>query len=123
MSTEPQLTPLRILSATAFVPPDEREEYEDFCADYLRDLTPKTAVEDTLADEVIQAAWRLRRCAAIEQQELPADVDPEQLERIQASIDRARATAQRVYHKSLSELRRVRTEAKAAKEAAWKTET
>lgn len=45
---------LGLFSATAFIPPDEREEYEDFCADYLGDLNPKTAVEDTLADEIIQ---------------------------------------------------------------------
>lgn len=99
-----------LFSATAFIPPDEREEYDEFCADYVNDLAPQTAVEDTLAGEIIQAAWRLRRCAVIEQRESSADTGPEEIDRLQAAVDRARASAHRVYHKSLNELRRVQSE-------------
>jgi hypothetical protein len=103
-------TKLGLFSTTGFVPPEERELYEEFVASYMDDLTPESVIEDTLADEIIQAAWRLRRCALIERRQLSDDAAPAELDRLQASIDRARATAQRTFTRSLAELRRVQSE-------------
>ena len=57
----------------------------------------------------MQAAWRLRRCTALETaiQDAPAAED---LDRMQASIDRARATSQRALQRNLTDLRRIQTE-------------
>jgi hypothetical protein len=108
--TSQNATKLGLFSTTAFIPPDEREIYDDLAISYLKDLSPKSAIEDSLSDEIIQAAWRLRRCAMVEIRQLTDDDDPADLDRLQASIDRARATAQRAYHRSLAELRRVQSE-------------
>ena len=103
-------TKLGLFSAAAFVPPEQRALYYQFLRSYVDNLTPQGPVEDTLADEVTQAAWRLRRCNELEARQLSGDEDPADLERIQISIDRARATAQRSYFRSLNELRRVQSE-------------
>jgi hypothetical protein len=103
-------TAAQILGPTAFIPPEEREAYDELVASYMDDLTPESTIEDTLADEIIQAAWRLHRCASIERQPITEDTGPAELDRLQAPIDRARATAQRSYHRALAELRRVQSE-------------
>jgi hypothetical protein len=75
----------------------------------MAELSPATPLEQTLTREIIQAAWRLRRCANLESN--PAEnLNDEELDRLQTSIDRARSAAQRTFHRSLKELRRLQTE-------------
>jgi uncharacterized protein YecA (UPF0149 family) len=100
---------LGLFSVANFVRPEELDIFSEFESGYLAELSPATPLEQTLAREIVQAAWRLRRCAALEWT-TPEDLDDEQLDRLQASIDRARATAQRTLHRSLKELRRLQTE-------------
>jgi hypothetical protein len=102
-------TKIGLFSASSFVREDEKDLYNQFCEAYYADLAPASSLEETLAREVIQAAWRLRRCTELEAT-VPGDADVEELERLQNSIDRARATAQRTFQRSLAELRRVQTE-------------
>jgi uncharacterized protein YecA (UPF0149 family) len=96
-------------STTAFLQSGEQETYDAFCDAWTDDLAPSSPLEQTLACEITQAAWRLRRCALIESTS-PEDATQEQLDQIQTSIDRARATAQRSLNRNLAELRRVQTE-------------
>jgi uncharacterized protein YecA (UPF0149 family) len=100
---------LGLFSIANFVRPEELETFHEFESGYLAELSPATPLEQTLAREIVQAAWRLRRCANLESS-TPEELDDEQLDRLQASIDRARATAQRTLHRSLKELRRLQTE-------------
>jgi hypothetical protein len=102
-------TRLGLFSASSFVHEDEKDLYNQFCESYYSDLAPTSCLEETLAREVIQAAWRLRRCTELEAT-VPGDADIEELDRLQHSIDRARGTAQRTFQRSLTELRRVQTE-------------
>jgi hypothetical protein len=102
-------TRLGLFSASSFVREDEKDLYNQFCETYYVDLAPVSPVEETLAREVIQAAWRLRRCTELEAT-VSGDEPVEELERLQNSIDRARAAAQRSFQRSLAELRRVQTE-------------
>src|SRR4051812_41874724 len=84
-------TTLGLFSTTAFVAPHERETYKEFCAAWNMKLSPTGAIEKTIAGEVIHAAWRLERCRNIEASMHVED--QAELDRVQASIDRARATA------------------------------
>ena len=98
-----------LFSVANFVRPEEQDIFNEFESGYLAELAPDSSLEQTLAREIIHAAWRLRRCADLEVAP-PADMTDEELDRLQVSIDRARAAAQRTFHRSLKELRRLQSE-------------
>jgi len=98
-----------LFSVANFVQPEEQAIFREFESGYLAELAPATSLEQTLACEIIHAAWRLRRCASLEIAP-PENLADEELDRLQISIDRARAAAQRTFHRSLKELRRLQTE-------------
>jgi hypothetical protein len=100
---------IRPLLRRQFRRPEEQDIFNKFESGYLAELSPATPLEQTLAREIVQAAWRLRRCAALETNPLE-DMDNEALDRLQISIDRTRAAAQRTFHRSLKELRRLQPE-------------
>jgi uncharacterized protein YecA (UPF0149 family) len=102
-------TKLGLFSVANFVSPEEQDIFKEFETGYMAELSPTTPLEQTLSREIIQAAWRLRRCASLETAP-PVDMSDEELDRLQASIDRARAAAQRTFHRSLKELRRLQSE-------------
>ena len=45
---------------------DEEIEFNEFYAAYVEDLQPRGAVEHTLFDELVHAAWNMRRIRRIE---------------------------------------------------------
>jgi hypothetical protein len=102
-------TKLGLFSVANFVRPEEQDIFTDFESGYLTELAPLSSLERTLAQEIVHAAWRLRRCASLEVAP-PENLTDEELDRLQISIDRARAAAQRTFHRSLKELRRLQTE-------------
>ncbi|HEY3824346.1 MAG TPA: SEC-C metal-binding domain-containing protein [Bryobacteraceae bacterium] len=104
-----------LFSQGDFVRSDEHEQYAEFCGAFTKDLAPQGAIELTLSAEIIHAAWRLRRCSAIEATLTPAnDLDPIADEasegRAWRAVDRARAQATRTLHRTIAELRRIQTE-------------
>ncbi|HEX4136910.1 MAG TPA: SEC-C metal-binding domain-containing protein [Bryobacteraceae bacterium] len=104
-----------LFSQGDFVRPDEHEQYAEFCGAFTKDLAPQGAIELTLSAEIIHAAWRLRRCSAIEATLTPANgLDPIADEasegRAWRAVDRARAQATRTLHRTIAELRRIQTE-------------
>jgi hypothetical protein len=105
-----------IYSTSGFVLPEDNRLYHLFCENFQKELSPKGPFEQTLAAEIVHAAWRLRRCSVIESNM----VDPEcdfQLDPmanpatapIQQSVDRARAQSHRILHRASAELRRLQT--------------
>jgi uncharacterized protein YecA (UPF0149 family) len=102
-------TKLGLFSVANFVRPEEQDIFKEFESGYMAELSPVSPLEQTLAREIVQAAWRLRRCAALETAP-PENMTDEELDRLQTSIDRARAAAQRTFHRSLKELRRLQSE-------------
>jgi uncharacterized protein YecA (UPF0149 family) len=102
-------TKLGLFSVANFVRPEEQDIFNEFETGYMVELSPVTPLENTLTREIIQAAWRLRRCASLETAP-PENMTDEELDRLQISIDRARAAAQRTFHRSLKELRRLQSE-------------
>ena len=95
-----------LFSVANFVRPEEHNIFKNFESGYMAELSPDSSLEQTLAREIIHAAWRLRRCANLEVAP-PDEMTDEELDRLQTSIDRARAAAQRTFHRSLKELRRL----------------
>jgi uncharacterized protein YchJ len=89
-----------LFSAADFVQPDEHDIYHQFCAAYEDDLVPAGAIEQTLAAEILHAAWRLRRCSILEATR----------ESNQDSVERARANAHRIFTRCMNELRNIQTE-------------
>jgi uncharacterized protein YecA (UPF0149 family) len=102
-------TKLGLFSVANFVRPEEQDIFNQFESGYMSELSPGALLEETLAREIIHAAWRLRRCANLEVAP-PENLTDEELDRLQLSIDRARSAAQRTFHRSLKELRRLQAE-------------
>ena len=102
-------TKFGLFSVANFVRPEEQDIFNKFETGYLAELAPDSSLEETLAREIIHAARRLRRCADLEVTP-PEDLTEEELDRLQISIDRARSAAQRTFHRSLKELRRLQGE-------------
>ncbi len=77
-----------------------------------RSRAPGRNQKKTLAAEIVHAAWRLRRYLfrhRIYALFLPTP-NPIPIDKTQQSVDRARAHAHRIFHRSTAELRRVQTE-------------
>ncbi|HKD07369.1 MAG TPA: hypothetical protein VKB79_15815 [Bryobacteraceae bacterium] len=98
-----------------FVLPDERDEYNETLRSLLNQLCPDGILEQTFADEIMSAQWRLRRCRIAESDLAARSLEDETLDeaaidRKQHSIDRARASAHRILRQSIAELRKLQTE-------------
>jgi hypothetical protein len=102
-------TTLGLFSPSTFVRPGEQEIYQAFRAEWVARLLPDGPIEKALVAELVQSAWRLRRCILLEES-TPETATAEDLDRMQASIDRARTTAQRAFERNLNELRRTQTD-------------
>jgi hypothetical protein len=97
-----------------YVRPEERDLYKEFCESFHRELAPDGVLEQTLAAEIIGASWRLRRCNAAEADLADyATQDPmldESTEKTRRSLERARAHAHTILHRSLNQLRKIQTD-------------
>jgi hypothetical protein len=112
-----------LFTARDFIRPNEHEQYAAHCAALHAELNPDGALENTFAEAIIGATWRLRRCAAVESRMAarmaevatdPGTLDPMEADdptrRLQLSVDRARAQAHNLLRRSLAELRRLQTQ-------------
>jgi hypothetical protein len=92
----------------------DRSAYSAVASALLADLSPEGAIEEILAAEIITAAWRLRRCRNSEMKITAAsDLDPMEnpaVDKIQKSVDRARADALDTIRRCTAELRKLQTE-------------
>jgi hypothetical protein len=98
-----------------YVRPEERELYKEFCETMLAELGPETLLEQSLAAEITGATWRLRRCSNAEAELAdyaltdPLLADDEATEKKLRSIERARASAHSLLHRSINQLRKLQT--------------
>ena len=118
-----------------YIRPGEEEEYAQLRTGIWAEINPEGAIEEALAEAILGAAWRLRRCGVIEAQlarPYPHDgnaktsasgreagiaetslIDPMadgSTSCVQASVDRTRSQAHSILRRSLSELRRLQTD-------------
>jgi hypothetical protein len=95
-----------------YVKPDERDLYKHFCETMHDELAPQTLLQESLVSEITGATWRLRRCSNVEGELADyAPCDPmldEKTDKTRRSLERARATAHSIVHRSLNQLRKLR---------------
>ncbi len=94
------------------VRPDERAEFDEFHRSLLAELDPQGAVESITFDEILHAAWNLRRFRRIEAECFTTGSDPLIAPESAGLLDRLsryQARAQRAYYRALQELRVLQT--------------
>jgi hypothetical protein len=93
---------------------DEREEFNDLLNDYQTGVKPEGAIQHTLFDELVGAAWNLRRVRRMEAV-LCATASCENLlkdDELQKNLDRLarhKVRIERTFHRSLKELKALQT--------------
>ena len=117
-----------LFTTNDFVRPADQPAYDELNAELQSDLAPVGILERNLVDEIRGAMWRLRRCGEVEanlavtlddgspDQLDPMETDNPRAEKIQRSVDRARAQAHRLLHKCTAELRKLQTDRHYAQE-------
>jgi SEC-C motif len=113
---------LGLFTVRDLVRPDEQEEYAALCRTLKEELQPTGIIEETLVTEILHAAWRLQRCAKVEESLFNClsaplygghSMDPMEdhaTTPTQLAVDRARAQTHRSLLRLLGELRRIQTE-------------
>jgi hypothetical protein len=97
------------------VAPNEREEFEELIDDYETDVKPQGAIQNTLFDELVGAAWNLRRIRRMESALCPDTVSYQDLmnhEELQKKLDRLarhKTRIERTFYRSLKELKALQT--------------
>jgi hypothetical protein len=93
---------------------DERDEFEELLSGYQSGVKPQGAIQQTLFDELVGAAWNLRRVRRMEV-ELCSNTSYQDLlndEQIQKKLDRLarhKTRIERTFHRSLKELKALQT--------------
>jgi hypothetical protein len=94
----------------------EQEEFDDLLANYQADVKPQGAIQQTLFNQLVAAAWNLRRigrmeselCGQASHQDLLANHD------LQCQLDRLarhQTRIERCFHRCLKELKTLQTNA------------
>ena len=98
------------------IAPGEHEEFQQLLTDFKIDIKPQGAIQQSLFDELVAAAWNLRRarrmeaelCTGIEYRDLLASDD------LQTKLDRLarhKTRIERTFHRCLKELKALQTNA------------
>ena len=91
---------------------DEREEFEELRGSLAAELDPRGAVETLTFNEVLHAAWNLRRFRRLEAETTNGALDDLKNPETAALLDRlarCQARAQRAWYRALAELRTLQT--------------
>jgi len=111
-----------LFTARDFIRPGEHEIYAQLDESLRADLAPSGPLEHNLVNEIRRAMWRLRRCGEVESNLViglddgtgyifdPMETTNADAEKVQRSVDRARALSHRLLHKCTAELRKLQTE-------------
>ena len=99
-----------LFSARDFVPPEDREEYDQLRDELLDELQPATLLERAQCRQILSALWRLHRCALTEEALAISSPEGPDTAAEQDKIDRAHGQAQRHLLAATAELRRLQTE-------------
>ena len=95
--------------------PEDREEFDDMLVDFQSDISPQGAIQQMLFDELVAAAWNLRRIRRMET-ELCAGaatyldlLDDDQVQTKLDRLARHKSRIERTFHRSLKELKALQT--------------
>ena len=85
------------------ITPEDREAFDDLLSSYQFQIRPNGAIQQTLFDELVAAAWNLRRIRILEAQLDLLDPMYDRLARHKTRIERT-------FHRSLKELKALQTD-------------
>jgi len=88
------------------IAPGEQQEFEDLHASFHADVQPQGAIQQTLFNELVAAAWNLRRVRLMEAEPRIQD-NPNELDR----LARHHTRIERSFYRSLKELKALQTNA------------
>jgi hypothetical protein len=94
-----------------FVAPDQQEEFDEFLAAYQDDLQPQGMLEQDLFNQLVAAAWNLRRIRCLEA-DLATHSDPlgsDLHEPALLRLARYHGRAERTYFRCLREMKALQT--------------
>lgn len=97
--------------------PEDREEFEALLAEFENDVAPQGAVQQILFDELVGAAWNLRRIRRLETELCSSAATYRDLlddDDLQVKLDRLarhKSRIERTFHRSLKELKVLQTNA------------
>jgi len=97
------------------VAPNEREEFEQFLNGYHAAVQPQDEIQQSLFDELVGAAWNLRRIRRMETALCPNTTSYKDLmndDKLQKKLDhlaRHKTRIERTFHRSLKELKALQT--------------
>jgi hypothetical protein len=97
-----------------FVLPEELDLYKLFCIRLEESCDAGDAIEECLSSEITSAAWRLRRCniadGDVAQHSALEPLLDTTLEKQIRSIERARSHSTSIFHRGLTQLRKLQKE-------------
>lgn len=94
------------------VPVDQREEFDQLLAEHTQELKPVGIVEQTIFNQLVRAAWDLRRIGQMQAAQSQEGKDPLTDEAKRAEVDRLERyhqRAERSYYRALREFRATQT--------------
>lgn len=110
-----------LTAAQLVIASEDREEFDEFQAQFQTDIRPQGAIQETLFQQLVEAAWQLRRIGRMET-ELCASagsyLDLLNNDEIQTRLDRLarhKTRIERTFHRSLNELKALQTNAALAR--------
>src|SRR6266404_3906682 len=82
--------------------PDEREEFEELLNDYQADVQPQGGIQQSAFDELVAAAWNLRRARRMEVQYCSdTSLSDEELQNKLERLARNKGRIERAFYRSL----------------------
>src|SRR5260221_290407 len=92
------------------IAPDEREEFEQLRTDYQTSVQPQDGIQQSLFEELLGAAWNLRRIRRMEVRACSnTTTTAGQLEKELDRLVRYKTCIERTFHRSLKELKALQT--------------
>jgi hypothetical protein len=88
------------------IAPGEQEEFEDLLASFQADVKPQGVIQQILFNQLVAAAWNLRRVRRLEAEQCNQD-NPNELDR----LARHHTRIERTFHRCLKELKALQTNA------------
>jgi len=102
-----------LTSHDVFVAPEDQHEYEQLVASLSGELQPQGALEGSVFQQIVHAAWNLARIRRLEASLPTSQPDPlldDALDKTLARLARYHARAERTFFRCLKELRALQTE-------------
>ena len=101
-----------LTAAEVVVQPGEQQVWADFLADYEADLQPSGILELTVFNQIVHAAWNLRRVRFLEAELFDGAADPLANDELDRKLDRLARYAKRFensLYRGIRELRTIQT--------------